>query len=247
MKNITYKNFTIHQAPSLESTNSTAFEMAKARQLFEHEIVLADQQMAGRGRMQRNWISPKGNLYFSLVMQPKVPVSKVAQLSFVAITALRLAVEEVSKGKNHLHIQNKWPNDLLINGKKVAGLLLESQNNGSECEFVVVGIGVNIASNPDNTIFPAANLKDYDIEISPLDLLYKFLDKFDNLYQHWLDFGFAGVRKLWITGCYKYKEKITLKDGDAQIEGVLEDLEDDGRVVLLTQSGWRKFSAVDVL
>ena len=91
--------------------------------------------------MDRIWSSPKGNLYFSLVLQPKVPVAEIAQISFVAIVALRQAVEELAQ----VNIQNKWPNDLLIEEKKVAGLLLESKINQQNCEFVILGIGVKIS------------------------------------------------------------------------------------------------------
>lgn len=249
MKNWAYKNYVVHQAESLDSTSSTAFEMARLRRIADREIILADQQTQGRGRAQRSWISPKGNLYFSVLLQPQVPVSKVAQLSFVGIVALRLAIEDIFRDRSQpvLKVQNKWPNDLLINGHKVAGLLLESHNNSRECEFVVLGIGVNIESNPDATIFPAANLQQFGIKINPEELLKKFLDKFEALYQHWLDFGFVGVRKLWIAEGYKYKEKIALKDGESVVEGVFEDIDDEGRLILLGAGGWKKFSAADVL
>ena len=84
MKNWTHKDFVIHEFEVLESTNSTACNMALAREIADREIIVAHSQNAGRGRLDRNWISPKGNLYFSMALRPKVSLEKVAELSFVS-------------------------------------------------------------------------------------------------------------------------------------------------------------------
>lgn len=262
MKNWNYKNFTIHQYEELASTNSTALEKASLGQIVDGEIIMANTQNSGRGRMDRGWSSPKGNLYFSLVLQPKALAAHMAQISFVAIVALRQAVEglvvddiglekkSVSKlnalNSSNLNIQNKWPNDLLINKKKVAGILLESKNNQQNCEFIVLGIGVNIVSNPDNTIFPAANLLEFGLKISPEDLLKKFLENFENLYQNWQNFGFENIRKAWLSKAYNLQEKITISEDNKKIEGIFEDMDKDGALILLTELGIKKVFAGDV-
>lgn len=243
MKNWTYKNFTIHQFETLDSTNVKAFEMAASRQIFADEIILADAQTAGRGRLQRVWDSPKGNLYFSLVLQPQ---GFVAEISFVAIVALRQAISDLLSVLE-LNVQNKWPNDLLINEKKVAGILLESKFNQKNCEFVILGIGVNIDSSPDKAIFPATSLKNFNIAITSEILLQKFLDKFEILYQNWLSFGFAGTRAIWLKSAYKFGEKILIKLGDELIEGIFQDLDIDGSLILLTKDGVKKIAAADIL
>ena len=242
MKNWKFKNFTIHQFAELGSTSAEAFKMAEARQIFDREVILADCQSAGRGRMDRIWSSPKGNLYFSLVLQPKVPVAEIAQISFVAIVALRQAVEELAQ----VNIQNKWPNDLLIEEKKVAGLLLESKINQQNCEFVILGIGVNIASSPSSAIFPASNLQEFKIETTPEILLQKFLDKFEIIYQNWQNFGFANVRNAWLSRDYKLKEKISVKEGEGKMEGIFEDMDKDGSLILLVEGVKKKITAADV-
>ena len=248
MKNWKFKNFIIHQFAELDSTNVKAFNMAESQRIFDREIILADCQSAGRGRMGRVWSSPKGNLYFSLVLQPRIPIFQMAQISFVSIVALRQAVEElasVSK-KSFLNIQNKWPNDLIINEKKVAGLLLESKINQQDCEFVILGIGVNIDSSPDNAIFSASNLKEFKIETKAEILLQIFLDKFEILYQNWQDFGFANVRNAWLSKAYKLKEKILVMDGDNKIEGIFEDLDSEGSLILLVNGARKKINAADI-
>jgi len=242
MKNWTYKNFTIHEFNELSSTNSQAFGLANSRQLSENEIILAHSQTQGRGRQDRNWISPSGNLYFSLVLRPKISAAKISQISFIAITALRNSIAKIAKNS----VLAKWPNDLLIDEKKVAGLLLESKISGENCEFIVLGIGLNIESNPDNVIFPAGNLKDFGITISIELALQNFLDEFEKLYQNWRDFGFKGIRKLWLENAYKLGEKIAVKLDEEKIAGIFEDLDEDGNLVLKTGEKILKIFAADV-
>ena len=247
MKNWSYKNFSIRQFVELDSTNAQAYALADARQIFDREIILADVQNAGRGREGRVWSSPSGNLYFSLVLQPQVLAANVAQLSFVAIVALREAIAGlVAESNQQINIQNKWPNDLLLDEKKVAGLLLESKINQNNCQFVVLGIGVNIASNPDNTIFPATNLAQFKIKITPEILLQKFLDQFEIFYKSWLDFGFANVRNAWLSKAYRLHEKIAVKVGDEKANGIFLDLDGDGALILQAEGEVRKISAADI-
>jgi len=243
MKNWTHKNFNIHQFPELESSNKTAFEMAQSKKLFDSEIILADSQSAGKGRESRVWTSPVGNLYFSLILQPKISAQKISQISFVAITALRLMVEGLLANQK---VQNKWPNDLLIDGKKVAGLLLESKISGQNCEFVILGIGLNIASNPDSTIFPANNLKEFGIELIAQDALKKFLNEFEKIYENWLNYGFAGVRKLWLQKSYRLGEEISVKNNGEEISGVFADLDEEGNLILQMKEGKKTILAADI-
>jgi len=244
MKNWTYKNFIIHEFDELESTNSHAFELANLQEISDHEIILAHKQKAGRGRQNRSWNSPLGNLYFSLMLRPNLPAEKISELSFVAIVALREMIKK--EIKQVAKLTNKWPNDLLIDDKKVAGLLLESKISGKNCEFVILGIGLNIDSNPDNTIFPAANLKDFAINISPESALKDFLDEFEKIYQIWINFGFEGIRKLWLKDAFRLHEKITVKLDGKEIVGVFEDLDAEGNLILKSEDGILKISAADV-
>jgi BirA family biotin operon repressor/biotin-[acetyl-CoA-carboxylase] ligase len=245
MKN--YKNFIIHNFDELESTNSYAFEKAKNRQMFEKEIVVATLQSAGRGRLDRKWISPQGNLYFSLILQPfqKGVRPLVSQISFVAAVALRLALEKGVRplASQSILVQNKWPNDVLINGKKVAGILLESDLQSG---FVVLGVGVNVASNPENVMFLATNLSECGVKISPENLLEKFLDEFDVLYQNWLSFGFDGVRRLWLEKAYNLGSEINVKNGEKIVKGVFEEIDLEGNLCLKIGDKIEKISTADV-
>ncbi len=243
MSSYNYKNFTIHHYQELESTNQTAFALADLRKISAGEIILADKQSKGRGRNQRNWASPQGNLYFSLVLQPKVAVSQVTQLSFIGILALKIAIEKNLTNK----VKVKWPNDLIINDKKCAGLLLESKISQQNVEFVVMGIGVNIVSNPDDVIFPATNLKDFSLDVSTKELLENFLNEFDLLYQNWLNFGFFAIRKLWLQSAWRLHEEITVKTNEKAITGIFSDLDGEGNLMLKTGSTLNTICLGDVI
>jgi BirA family biotin operon repressor/biotin-[acetyl-CoA-carboxylase] ligase len=244
MKSWTYKNFTIHEFFELQSTNSYAFELANLQKISDHEIILSHRQSAGRGRQNRVWSSPQGNLYFSLVLQPKISVEKITQISFVSIVALQIAVANIIKNKNK--IQVKWPNDLLIEGKKVAGLLLESKISAQNCSFVILGIGLNIESNPDNTIFPATNLKNFGINILPRLVLENFLDEFEKIYYNWRNFGFRTTRQLWLKNVYRLKKEIDLSFDKKILNGVFEDLDEDGNLLLKQDNKIIRVFAADI-
>lgn len=242
MKNYTYKNFTIHEFDELESTNSHAFSLANLRQISDREIILARKQRGGRGRNGRVWNSPEGNLYFSLVLFPKIKAEKAAQISFVAIVALHAAVSKILPNK----VEVKWPNDLLIDEKKVAGLLLESKFNQNDCEFVIVGIGVNTSSKPEKVMFPATSLYDFGVEISPQILLENFLNEFEKFYQIWQNFGFEKIRKIWLENAFRFKEEIAVRVDEKELCGIFENFDSDGNLILKCAEELIKISSADV-
>jgi len=243
MKSFTYKAFTINEFDELESTNKTAFELANLGKIFDSEIVLAKKQTAGKGRKNRVWSSPVGNLYFSLILQPKINLEQISLISFVAAVSLKLALEGMIE-KNRISL--KWPNDLLIDNKKLAGILLESKFNQKDCEFVVLGIGVNIDSNPDNVIFEATNLKNFEVLITPENLLKKFLDSFEIIYKSFLDYGFKGLRQLWLQSAYKLKEKLVIKIDEKEILGTFIDIDEAGNLLLQRENQLLKIAVADV-
>ncbi len=245
-----YKNYTIDHYQEIDSTNKLAFEMAKNNQIKDCHIIIASKQSQGRGRYNRAWQSEIGNLYFSLLLRPKILAAKISELSFVAITALRLAIEGLAIDQKHnllnIKIENKWPNDLLINHKKVAGLLLESSVNQNNVDFVIIGIGLNLISNPGNSIFPSSNLKNFDLILNQHQGLEIFLDQFEKLYQNYLDYGFKNIRNLWLKAAYKLNEKIEVNNQDRQIQGIFKDLDQAGNLILEYQQQIITINAADI-
>jgi BirA family biotin operon repressor/biotin-[acetyl-CoA-carboxylase] ligase len=232
-QNYQFKKFLIHQFDEVESTNDLAFSLAENKEIFANQIIVASKQKKGRGRLNRNWESPIGNLYFSLVLQPKIAVEKISQISFVAVCALQIAIEKIFKQQKIVgEIKNKWPNDLLIDRKKIAGILLESKISNKICDFVILGMGVNINSNPSKTLFPSTNLKNFSCEISSLKMLEFFLEEFENLYENWLNFGFQNIRNLWQGNAFNLNSEININLGDSMIQGFFQEIDNEGNIII---------------
>jgi BirA family biotin operon repressor/biotin-[acetyl-CoA-carboxylase] ligase len=143
----------------------------------------------------------------------------------------------------------------LIDEKKVAGILLESKLAGNFCDFAIIGIGINVTSNPSQTMFPASNLKDFGIEISSTELLKKFLDEFEKILQNWLDFGFSknggSTRKLWLEKAYLLHQKISVvpdaKKPKEILSGIFEDLDDEGTLLIKAAGEIHKIHSADLI
>jgi BirA family biotin operon repressor/biotin-[acetyl-CoA-carboxylase] ligase len=237
----------------VQSTNDLAISLVKNRNIFANEIILANQQSKGRGRYNRQWISEIGNLYFSLVLDGKIAnknlgLNQISTLSLVANIALNLTIKTISQAQNiEINIANKWPNDLLIENKKVAGILLENIIINNNCEFIILGIGVNINNNPQNTLFQATNLQQLKITINAKILLENFLENFNNFFEIWQNFGFKNLRDLWLKDAYNFHKEIVVGDSDSRINGIFEDLDEFGNLILKTPQKTIKIFAGDIL
>ncbi len=180
-----------------------------------------------------------------MALRPNVETARISELSFLAVSALTQAVQKATND-NNLLIQNKWPNDLLISGKKIAGILLESSISHQKVEFVVIGVGLNLVSNPSgaNARYEASNLKLSGVKLSACKALELFLTEFENLYQNWLSFGFTKVRNLWLANAYGLGEQIKLSSG---LEGIFTDLDEQGNLILeLLNNSKIKISADEI-
>ncbi len=170
---------------SLESTNSTAKELYK-QGACDGTAVLAEEQTAGRGRMDRKWISPSGkNILLSLLLKPSIQVEKIYTLTL----ALAVAVIDAVRIVSGLSAMIKWPNDVYLNRKKIGGILTEFRIKGSKPEYVILGLGLNVNWCPDNEIlFPSTSLnREFGEELSRNELLAHILLNFDSLYNRILN------------------------------------------------------------
>jgi BirA family transcriptional regulator, biotin operon repressor / biotin---[acetyl-CoA-carboxylase] ligase len=205
----------IQRFESLDSTNLTAKEMV-ARGAPEGTVILAASQIAGKGRGQRTWHSPKGGLYFSAIFYPKDP-KKVTDLSILAGTALMQAIKEMLPKSADISL--KWPNDLLFNWKKVAGVLCEAIGvRGYNAVVVGVGVNVNIAANELHAFqqnpFPATSIQE-EMQGSGLDMeeiLNMILKKLFALYGLYQEQGFQPIHYLWERNCKMIGKKIELRE-----------------------------------
>lgn len=244
VENFYIDNFLIFNFNEVESTNDLAKSLIKNQQLLPNQIILAKTQTKGKGRLDRQWQSPIGNLYFSIFLQNNLPLTKNNQLSFVASCALNQTISKLAK--IDLQIQNKWPNDLLINQQKVAGILIEGESITDNLSNIIVGIGVNLMSHPQNSLFLANNLRDLKINITPIEFLKIFLPEFQKIYNIWLNFGFKNIRELWLANAYKIGEEIKINCSNTNEIGIFTGLSDDGCIILKANNIDKKINYGDV-
>lgn len=234
----------LDQSPS---TNAHALEMAP--HCPGPCWFLAHEQTAGRGRRARPWISPRGNFHGTLLLHPDAPADQVALRSFVAALALRDALTGLCPGA---HLALKWPNDVLMNDGKVAGILLESTSSGANLRHLVVGIGVNLIASPDpesvepGALAPISVLAATGRRIAPEDLLLPLARAF----QHWERLletqGFAPLQTAFLANAIRLGEKITARTGKDTFHGVFETIDLQGNLILVTDEGPRAISAADI-
>ncbi len=244
VENFYVENFLIFNLNEVESTNDLAKSLIKNQQLLPNQIILAKTQTKGRGRLDRQWQSPIGNLYFSIFLQNNLPLANNNQLSFVASCALNQTVSKIAK--NDLQIQNKWPNDLLINQKKVAGIMIEGESITDNLTNIILGIGVNLMSHPQNSLFLANNLQNLKINITPIEFLKIFLPEFQKIYNIWLNFGFKNIRELWLKNAYKIGEEIKISCSKINEIGIFTGVSDDGCIILNANNIDKKINYGDV-
>ena len=185
----------------------------------------------GRGRRGRSWVSPPGNLYVSVILRPACEARSVAQLSFVAALAVLDLVDGLLPGRARC----KWPNDVLVDGGKAAGVLLESAlGPGGHVDWAVLGIGVNLASHPGlEGPVPSTSLSASGaLSLTPEDALYSVLAALARRRQEWETQGFAAVRSAWLARAYGLGDPVTVANGERRLTGVFEGLDEEGALVL---------------
>ncbi len=234
---MTSPRFAIEHYPSLASTNDLVRERA-LRGEPEGLVVRADIQTRGRGRHGRSWASPTGNLYFSMLLRPERPLAEAATLSLVIGLSLADTLAAAA-----LEPELKWPNDVMLDGAKTAGILLESVIVGAAAPVIVAGIGVNVASCPKDLPYPAASLTDHGLDILPASLLDRFLEAFGRDYDRWLAGGFPALRERWLARAHGRGRDARVRDGDRVIGGRFVDVDLQGRLVLDTDAGRRVIHA----
>lgn len=225
---------------SVASTNAEAARLA-ADGAEDGTLVWARQQTAGRGRHGRDWDSPPGNLYLSLVLRPECPVNRAAQLGFAAALAVGDAVGSV--GPALLEITYKWPNDVLLNDRKVAGILLESRtDSGGSLDWLVLGVGVNVASHPKEVRTPATDLRFEGAPpaVDAVDVLESFARHFMAWTNRWLDDGFAPLRRAWLNHAHALGEEIEARLPRETLRGTFRDIDEHGALVLELRDGTRR-------
>ena len=227
----------IFRLQHLVETGSTNDDVltAAATGAAEGLVIYADMQTGGRGRRGRSWASPPGNLYASLLLRPKDHAT-AGLYSFV--TALALA-EALAGFVEPVRIRLKWPNDVLLDGAKIAGILLETAVEPAGLALVV-GFGVNLASYPQGGRYPALALRALGFDpgrLNPLDFLQNVLAALARFHAILLRDGFAFLRDLWLAQAVGIGEKIIVQLPDTELNGRFDSIDSSGCLLLEQQNG----------
>ncbi len=200
-------------------------------------VVWAQAQTSGRGRQGNIWLSRPGNLFMSLVLRPETDLRDVGQLSFLAAVALARVLRTMLVRPDALSL--KWPNDVLVEGRKIAGILLETESAGNRtADWVVVGIGVNITSAPEGAIA----LQDYarDRNIKAGYILEKLVFALLSLYDEWRLNGFKPVREEWLRYAEGIGKNISVRLPQETFTAIFSGLDETGALCVDMPDGSRK-------
>lgn len=214
---------------TIDSTNDEARRLAIAGEAGPVWIT-ADEQTAGRGRRGRVWVSPKGNLMSTLLLNPQKPAAECAQLSFVSAVA---AADAVVHFAPEAEVKVKWPNDVLANGRKISGILLESASAAGEPYFLAIGIGINLAHFPPDTEFPATSLAQLGVAVpTARGALGQLAAEFAKWYEVWSGQGFLPIRDAWLARAANLGGRIRARLTTGEASGVFEGIDQTGALLL---------------
>jgi BirA family biotin operon repressor/biotin-[acetyl-CoA-carboxylase] ligase len=229
---------TIHCLDQIDSTNLCARKNAEEG-AAEGDIVFAEEQTQGRGRLGRNWFSPRGlNLYFSLVLRPKFPASRAAQITMMAAVAMAEALEFVLPGPPEI----KWPNDILFRSKKLAGILTESSCQGPSIRFVVLGIGLNVNVPHDSLPEPlrdrATSLYELTgIEHDRAQVARLLIQALERCYKDLTEIGFAPLAARWERYFNLKGKTVQVSMQDQMARGTALGIDADGALIIRDADG----------
>jgi BirA family biotin operon repressor/biotin-[acetyl-CoA-carboxylase] ligase len=218
--------------PSLTSTNDIAKLEAK-KGAREGTVVVTEEQTAGRGRLKRAWLSPKGSIALSIILHPTP--ARLPSLIMVASLAVVHCIEKVSG----LEAQIKWPNDVLVNGKKVCGILIESDVRGNAVDYAVIGIGLNVNLNtadfPEIAVTATSISQELGEKISRREMIRCLLVEVENLYLA-LPEGDSVFRE-WRERLVTLGKEVNINSGKASYKGIAESVASDGSLFLRQPDG----------
>jgi BirA family biotin operon repressor/biotin-[acetyl-CoA-carboxylase] ligase len=230
---------------SIDSTNACAKTLAETGTI-EGTVVVADHQSAGRGRLGRSWKSEPGtNLLFSIVLRPSLKKESAGLLTFYSAVFIARALERVSEHS----IECKWPNDIMLNGRKCCGILLENSFLQDRFDFSVIGIGINVnqSSFPDDLAARATSLlKELERKFDRANLLQELLREADALLPCVQKGDSAKIMEEWNSRCSMFGRPVTIAHGDEHVSGTALRLDAEGGLVIDTPKGQATFYAGDV-
>lgn len=226
----------IHFYDIVESTQEIAHKLAREG-AKEGTVVITEQQSKGRGRLGRPWESPKGTgIWMSIIVRPNIPPHQAPQLTLLTAVAIVQAIQQVT----NLHPDIKWPNDVLLNGKKIVGILTELQAEADVIQSIIIGIGINVNTKqfPEHLQDKATSLfiENNRKEVERAALIRAIFQQFEKLYEEYLQHGFKPIKLQWESYNISIGKYITAKTLSKEINGYATGITDEG--VLLVEDDY---------
>lgn len=242
-----WKNILLYR--SVSSTNELTSSLSQSNKIGSGTVIIADQQESGKGRLGRKWVSPPGsNIYMSIMIKPNILPKDAAFLTLLAAVACTIALVRTTG----VEISIKWPNDLMVSGKKLGGILTEVRSESGRIKTAIIGIGINV--NITKKDFPteispiATSLKEESgIYHSRTGIIVQILREFENWNQIFSEAGKAPIIKQWRELSSTSGKMVTVTTSQESFSGVAEDIDEEGRLILRLPSGdMKKISSGDV-
>lgn len=236
----------------VDSTNDIAYQLAD-KGIKDGTVIFAEEQSKGKGRHGRHWISPsKGGIYMSCILRPRITPNEIPRITLLAAVAVAKAIRDITS----LDVSIKWPNDIVIDGKKVCGILTEMKAQQDSVDFVILGIGVNVNTPPKQLPKGSASLKDEAhrrgagakaADISRVELAKNILEKLEECYNLSERNGFAPIIEAWKNLSAMLGSRVRVALPSKTFEGLAHDINPDGALIVRLDSGMlEKVSSGDV-
>jgi len=236
----TVLGYKIYRYENVQSTNDIAKEIAK-KTSAEKIVILAETQTHGKGRLGRRWISPRGGVWLSITLRPRITPKEALKLTFITSSAVARTIKTMFGLKTEV----KWPNDVLVNGRKICGILTETSTKDSVVEFVVVGVGINanidLESFPINLQETVTTLKhELGYKIKRRALTRNFLQNFEHCYKHLHQGLWSTLLQEWKSMAAFLGEQVEVTSFDEVFEGEAWDINEDGSLIIRLKNGTLK-------
>ena len=236
---------------TIDSTQNQALKMADD-EANNGSVIVASKQTGGRGRSGRKWISPKGGIWISIILQPKFDISITTLFPIASALALSIAIEKTFS----INPELKWPNDLTIKGKKVAGMLVDVALESNKIENLVLGVGINFDVNVKEiekalkgtpNFYGVASLTDQKKEIKPIKLVQAFLVELERIYKLLETKQTKKIISDWTSRSSTIGKNVELNTSDAKIKGKAIRIDDDGALVVSENGKSNRIIAGDII
>ena len=238
----------IYYFEKIDSTQNFALELAQK----PHEngsLVIAKRQTHGRGRLNRKWVSPKGGIWMSILLRPNFEPAYTSLFPMATSLALAVSIEKTLDIQTEL----KWPNDVTINGKKVAGILIDASVESNKIDYLIIGIGINFKINP-GMISKSIKQKNYGIttlthkdqSVSPVELIQQFLLELENTYNKVLAGTTGTIQKEWIKKSSTIGKNVTVTTTTGTLKGKVTGIDKTGALLLSSKGKVQRILAGDI-